>query len=227
MDSKITLEQFVANCSKELKEPVNAIQGLVRIAEYYPLHDEIRKCLRLIGECAQSMDQIIHRADEFIGIEHHQPVMTHLLAPQLKELFMVEFAKSLSAHQLRLQLDIQLSDVTVDTSSMIKIFKYIMSNALKLPSDDLRIKTIRVQLRRQEGHFEMVMGDRDGNHEGPNAFDVFAKSTQDEAGLGLFLARSLAQRIGASISLVASSNEGTSIIVRFPVCIEELLENRL
>jgi len=223
MDGKITLEQFVASCSKALNEPVNAILGLVRIAEYYPQHDEVRKCLRLIGDCAHSMEDIMHQADEFIGIEHYQPSMTSLRADELQHLFAIEFAKSGSAHQLRMNLDVQVEDVTTDTNSMIKIFKYIMGNALSLPSDDLRIKTILVQLRQQEGHLEMVIGDQAGEADEAGAFDVFAKSTSDEAGMGLFMAKRLARRIGANISLMASSALGTSIIVQFPNQLEASL----
>lgn len=223
MDGKLTLEQFVASCSKELKEPVNAIQGLVRIAEYYPQHEEIRKCLRLIDDCALAMEHIMHQADEFIGIEHYQPSITNLHADELRQLFVVEFAKSGSAHQLRMNLDIQVDEVTTDTNSMIKIFKYVMGNALSLPSDDLRIKTILVQLRQQQGHLEMVICDKTGESGGDGAFDVFAKSTSDDAGMGLFMAKSLARRIGANISLMASSVLGTSIVVQFPNQLEESL----
>jgi signal transduction histidine kinase len=221
MDGKIRMEQFVASLSKELKEPVIAIQGLVRIAEYYPQDDEIRKCLRLIGDCALSMEHIMHQVSEFIGIEHYQPQVTNLRAAELKQLLTVEFAKSGSAHQLRLHLDIELDEVTGDINSMVKIFKYILGIALSYPSDDLRIRTISVQLRQHEEHLEMIIGDKTGEEVGAGAFDVFAKNTSDEAGMGLFMANSLARRIGATISLMASSSKGTSIILQFP---NELVE---
>ena len=59
------IEKFIDSCSHDLRAPVSSIQGLLRIAEHYPHHKEIHKCLQMIEACTFKMESLILSMEEY------------------------------------------------------------------------------------------------------------------------------------------------------------------
>jgi K+-sensing histidine kinase KdpD len=59
------MEKFLDSCSHDLRAPVSSIQGLLKIAEHYPHHREIHKCLKMIEACTFKMESMIFAMEEY------------------------------------------------------------------------------------------------------------------------------------------------------------------
>jgi signal transduction histidine kinase len=50
MNPNNLVDKFIYGCSHDLRSPVTSIQGLLRIADYYPHNGDIHKCLEMIED---------------------------------------------------------------------------------------------------------------------------------------------------------------------------------
>ncbi len=222
MSSQSLIEKFIYSCSHDLRAPVSSIQGLVRIADYYPQHEEIHKCLEMIEACTHAMDKRISTLQEYLENNQRQLVFEQLDPHQLIQKVIDEFKNQLDAYKIQLIADVlPATGWNMDKYSAVKILKHLISNSIAFhdPEKKERKIIIRVELS-ESGSILEVYDNGKGIHEEQQKriFDVFYRGTENTIGLGmgLFLTKSLAENMGGSISCTSKLNEGTSIIVSFP-----------
>src|SRR6266850_7827872 len=96
------VEKFIYSCSHDLRAPVSSIQGLVRIAEYYPHQKEIHQCLEMIEACTHEMDKRIHKLQEYLT-NNLRPLAKEQLNPL--DLIQDEFKNQLDTFGIELIAD--------------------------------------------------------------------------------------------------------------------------
>ena len=222
MYSQGVIERFIYSCSHDLRAPVYSIQGLVRIAEYYPHHEETHKCLEMIEACTHKMDKMISTLQEYMTNNQRQLVFEQIDPLELIQKIRDEFKNQLGVCEIDLTTDVKLSTrLNTDRYSALKILELLVSNSIAYHDPEKKEKKIIVRVESNEGDTVLEVSDNGkGIPEDQFAriFDVFYRGTENSIGLGmgLFLAKSLIEKMGGAISCKSTVSEGTSILVSFP-----------
>jgi len=222
MTSQGLIEKFIYSCSHDLRAPVYSIQGLVRIAEYYPHHDEIHKCLEMIEACTHKMDKMISTLQEYMVNNQRQLEFEQIDPLELIQNTTSEFKNQLGVCKIDLTTDVGPSTGwNIDRYSAHKILEHLISNSIAFHDPEKKDRKINVRFESNTRGSSLEVSDNGkGIPEDQVAriFDVFYRGTEHSIGLGmgLFLVKSLTEKMGGSISCKSTIMEGTAILVSFP-----------
>jgi signal transduction histidine kinase len=216
------VEKFIYSCSHDLRSPVSSIQGLVRIADYYPHHEEIGKCLEMIESCTHKMDNLIRKLEEYL-VNNNCAVNTVITnANELVQKLDALFRKQLDAYAITLSANINIEgNWVIDESILLRILQYIVTNSISFHDSEKSDRIIEISITADEAGSIIEVAD---NGVGIPAdmvakvFDIFFKASKNAigAGMGLFLAKSLVEKAGGFMSCQSREGEGTCIRLCFP-----------
>jgi signal transduction histidine kinase len=222
MKANTLVEKFIYSCSHDLRSPVASILGLIRIADYYPHHEEIGKCLDMIEGCTYKLDNLIRKLEEYM-VNNNQPLNETVIDPEdLMQKLTVQFTKQLDAYAIRLEGDVNLDVKWItDGDAIFKLLRYLIANSIAF-YDPQKVDR-KVVLRISTSELGNVIEVTDNGvgipaHQRTKVFDVFFKASEMSigAGMGLFLAKSLAEKMGGLISCDSLEGAGTTIRICFP-----------
>ncbi|MCX7061447.1 MAG: PAS domain-containing protein [Gammaproteobacteria bacterium] len=237
---------FIATISHEIRTPLHGALGLIELMKLGPLSGAQADNLRLIDSSGKSLLRLIDDLLDFSRMERSQLEIRSEPAALRDEITRTaEFwAEAARAKRLPLQLDIDPavpSTVSVDTLRLRQILDNLLSNAIKFTASGLvrlRVKVLptaastsadstAANLRRVA--FEVI----DSGIGIPVAlqkrlFQPFVQADHDTArqfggsGLGLSIARGLAERMNGSLSLASQPGRGTTmtLLLNLP-CLDE------
>jgi signal transduction histidine kinase len=225
------IDKFIYGCSHDLKSPLTSIQGLVRIADYYPHNGDIHKCLEMIEDCTTKLDTLIRKLQEYMTDSHHPIKAQQVDANELIGKIRSEYKNQLDTYGISLLQEVRnASDWVTDSEVVSKILKYLISNSLAYhdPEKDERKIIIRIELNDKGSTIEVGdngLGIEEEQQE--KIFDVFYRGCENSigAGMGLFLVKSLVEKAGGSIKCQSSLGEGTNIRIYFPTMVRK--ENKI
>ncbi len=226
---------FLATMSHELRTPLNAVIGYSEMMREQ-LEDEEEL------DTAQSLEdlsQIEHAGRHLLGLVSGVLDLTriesehmHLECTRLPLLEVLEHARAMVepmavAKGLELTLDVKLEEshqvVVQDRTRLEQIILNLLTNAVKFTPDGLILIKVRAG-----GEEEVLIEVRDtGVGIAPDDQDrIFELFTQldssytreaDGAGIGLFLCRKIARRLGGDLTLESEPGAGTSFFLRLPL----------
>ncbi len=221
IDAEKIIEKFIYSCSHDLRAPVSSIQGLIRIAEYYPHHEETHKCLEMIEACTQKMDRLIRSLEEYMINAQHKIQSEEINGVDLIEQVINHYEEDLLAKGIIVTKEISIkSPLVTDRYSVYNIIKHLFSNAVIFADSEKKEKKIlvRVSATKQDSLIEVIdngLGIPFNDHQ--KIFDVFYRGSSQSQGLGmgLFLANNLIQKIRGSLTFNSIEKIGSC----FRVCI--------
>jgi light-regulated signal transduction histidine kinase (bacteriophytochrome) len=200
--------RFLATISHELRNPLDAIIGWVRIARMGVGGAKMERALETIERNALAQDQLINDLLDLsrvqsgrLGIET-QP----LNLAQVVRLALDTVEPSARAKEIRIDstLDRAQSDIVGDPGRMQQVVGNLLSNAIKFSDRHSRIK---VSLARQGTSMELAVRDEGVGISPdllPHIFDPFRQGEGPERrsglGLGLSIVRSLVEFHGGTIT---------------------------
>jgi signal transduction histidine kinase len=216
------IEKFIYSCSHDLRAPVSSIQGLLRIAEYYPNHEETHKCLEMIEACTQKMDKMIRSLEEYMINSQHEIQKEEVNGQELVEQIVGNYEEQLSSKGITVLKEINITmPWMTDRHSTYQIIKHLLANAINFSDSEKKEKKIliRISATRYDSLIEVIdngLGIPDSDQE--KIFDVFYRaSAQSEGlGMGLFLVNHLSQRIRANLSFNSIPKMGSCFRVNIP-----------
>jgi signal transduction histidine kinase len=216
------IEKFIYSCSHDLRAPVSSIQGLLRIAEYYPNHEETHKCLEMIEACTQKMDKMIRSLEEYMINAQHEIQKEEVNGLELIEQVVNNYEEQLSGKGITVLKEVNVTMPWVtDRYSTYQIIKHLFANAITFCDSTKKEKKIliRINATRYDSLIEVIdngLGIPDCDQE--KIFDVFYRaSAQSEGlGMGLFLVNHLSQRIRATLSFNSIPKMGSCFRVNIP-----------
>jgi signal transduction histidine kinase len=216
------IEKFIYSCSHDLRAPIASIQGLVRIAEYYPRHDEINKCLGMIATCTDNILALISKMEVFMR-NNQLPVDIAACSPdELITEIRSEFKQQLDASDIKLTGGKHsLGLWNIDKKRVLAMLRHVVANSISFHDKDKSERLIEITVTTGRRNIIMKIVDNGlGIEESQvsRVFDVFFRGTTETSGhgMGLFLAKELADKMGANISCKSRINEGTTISISFP-----------
>lgn len=222
MDTRGLVEKFIYSCSHDLRAPVSSIQGLVRIAEYYPHGNELKDCLEMIEACTYKMDRLIRTLEEYMVNNHHPAVIEKLNTEELIQEVVYNFKNQLDACDIEVIQEVKPSKYWImDSFCAKKILSYLISNSLAFYDPLKKERKIKIVVKSTARGSQLEVSDNGigiSQEQQENIFDLFYRGTElsTGTGMGLFLAKNIAEKLGAVISCRSVERHGTTILLSIP-----------
>jgi len=234
---------FIATISHEIRTPLHGALGLIELMKLAPLDPGQADNLRLIESSGKSLLRLIDDLLDFSRMERGQMEIRSEPVALRDELVRSAgfWSEAARAKQLRLQLDIDPAVpamVSIDALRLRQILDNLLSNAIKFTASG----GVRLQVRplstapkhclpgcRCRLQFEVSdSGIGIPAHLQQRLFRPFVQADHGTArqfggsGLGLSIARGLAERMGGSLELASQPGHGTTLSLTLDLpCLDE------
>ena len=222
MNANQLVDHFILSCSHDLRAPVSSIKGLVKVAEYFPHHDEIHKCFEKINECTDKMDKLIHSLEEFMVTSHYTPVPTETDCEQFANDILENFQEELVAKNIIVKKEVRVTKPWfIDRYTFSLLLKHLLSNAIAFQDNRKRKKCIAVKISTKKKFTLLEVSD---NGMGiptefqQKIFQPFYRASTESTGLGmgLFQVSKLVDKNGARLIFKSIENAGSTFLVLIP-----------
>ncbi len=216
------IDRFVYRVSHDLRAPIASILGLINIARYETCLDKIMEYLTLQEKSMLKMDGFIQEIIDFSKNSRLQiskdPIDFKLLVSKVFE----AQSHTPNVQLVALQSTINQTGVLIsDQHRIYVIFNSIVMNAIRYAN--LKQKKPWVKITVSVSPKEVVVTVKDngiGIHEKHlnHIFDMFyrANDINPGSGLGLYVAKETAQKLGGHITLSSTLGEGTCFNIVLP-----------
>jgi signal transduction histidine kinase len=218
-------DRFIGIASHDLKSPLAGITRLARLMRLEGVAEAQREYLDLIDQSCIRMEKLItdilnaKQAEQGVRIDKQK-----MTIGELWKLLDDEFGKQASAKSIELQLQPVMEDATVYTDSVLlfQVISNIVSNALKFSAGG---SVVNVGYHQTDEYGQVSINDTGPGikaDELPLLFQKFrklsARPTQGEnsTGLGLSIAKLLADRLGLTIAVESMEGKGSTFRVKIP-----------
>ncbi|HEX9534772.1 MAG TPA: ATP-binding protein [Stellaceae bacterium] len=226
----VAKSQFLADMSHELRTPLNAILGFSEVLENGIAGPLQSRQAEYVGLILQSGEHLLHLINEILDLARIDAGKLDLHEEVLEPSRLIESAIALvkdraAAGLLKLAVDIEedMPPLTADRTRLTEILLNLLSNAIKFTELG---GAINVLVRRtEEGGVAFIIRDNGRGMteaEVEIALERFGQvdgglaRRQEGSGLGLPLARKLAELHGGSLMLQSEKGRGTIATVVLP-----------
>jgi signal transduction histidine kinase len=221
MNSHNLVNKFIYGCSHDLRSPVTSIQGLLRIADYYPHNGDIHNCLEMIADCTTKMDTLLRKLQEFMMDNNHPLKTDQVDGNEVIEKIYDVFKTHLDTYNIQLLHVVNTGNWIMDDKIILKILKYLVSNSIAYHDPEKSDKKIIIKLEANDKGSTVEVFDNGlgiPEEQQDKIFDIFYRATENSigSGMGLFLVKSLSEKAGGSITCQSSLGAGTKIRIYFP-----------
>ena len=228
--ANVAKSQFLANMSHELRTPLNAILGFSEVLENGIAGPLQSRQAEYVGLIRQSGEHLLHLINEILDLARIDAGKLDLHEEVIELSKLVDSALALvgeraAAGLLKLAVDIEedMPRLMADRTRLTEILLNLLSNAIKFTELG---GSINVLVRRTEegGAAFMVRDNGSGMTEAEIVIALERFGQVDEglarqhegSGLGLPLARNLAELHGGSLTLQSEKGRGTTATVVLP-----------
>lgn len=226
----LKLQQFTSDASHEFKGPLMAIKTNATIALL--LKDGIReKDAEKFEAILSAVDQIIKTTDDLLTLAEGGNIVTAIYALDVcafLETLRLNLQSRAAEKSVKITLDLALADpagtiVTASNEDLHHVFGNILENAIRYSDENSEV-TLAV---RKEGNSAIISVTDNGigltESELPLIFDRFWRSdkarshSQGGNGLGLSIAKEIADKYKATISVQSIPSKATTFTVHWPL----------
>jgi signal transduction histidine kinase len=219
--------RFLANMSYEFRTPLTSISGfadLLKAGIAGELNDKAKEYVDAIAVSAERLSQQINTVLDYsqgeagaLPLSRAQFDVGMLLSEIVEEY--AELAASLGI-AIKLEIGKAATEIVGDRQRLTQAIGHILDNAIRYGRPD---GNVLVLVTPRKNDIEIVISD-DGrgmtDSEQTAVFDSFGRTQQStgesEIGLGLPLAKQLAQAHGGSLTLTSEQGQGTTVILKLP-----------
>lgn len=218
------LDRFVYSASHDLSAPLKSIQGLITISNLDDSLEQKKEYLKMIG---QSVSKLDHFIKEILDYSRNKRTELNNEEINLKELCedVIENLKYMDNFQT---MDFDLTNldklhVKADRLRLKMIFNNLLSNAIKFQNRTGHIipKT-RIFTEMANHEVQKILIKDNGEGIKPElinkVFDMFFRGNErtQGSGLGLYIAREAAEKMGGKIYVESAYGKGTTFILELP-----------
>jgi signal transduction histidine kinase len=219
------LEQFVRIASHDLREPLNTVVQFGALLERdgsEHLDERGRRYLGAMLQGARRMRTLLDDVLQFARVQRSEPIVAERVD---LDALLVELRQAL-AHRIETsgaQLEIEpLPAVRGNASLLSLLFQNLVANALKFMPEGRR-PLVRIWARTAGGEVQVTVADNGigiAAEDLGRLFQPFQRLNlqrlYEGSGLGLALAREIAEAHGGSIAVASTPGEGSRFTVRLP-----------
>ena len=243
---------FAANASHELRTPIASILGAIQTLQGPAKDDPAmtERLMTMISTNADRLDSMVKDLLDLSKLESTSipTVLSRVDLGEIIDRVSGQFAQICERRQLTIEssIDQQVSQITTDESLIVLILRNLIENAVKFAHEGTAV-TIHAQSTELvddpenpppdglDGEMGIRIGVRDEGIGIPLSQQVriFERFYQvDEArdgssarrgtGLGLAIVKHAARTLGGKVRLKSIHQQGTTMIVELPRCVEEI-----
>ncbi len=219
------LERFAESISHDLKNPLDAMIGLIRLLESRyggDLPDEGRNLLRHLSDTSRRMNRLITDLLDFSRARQGELTRAPIEMNHLVKEIIDELAPLWGERVVRIDVG-DLPPTEGDAMLLRVVMTNLLANAVKY-TGTRPAATIEVEGAIERDWLVYRVRDNGVGFDMKQADDLFtvfhrlhARADFDGTGVGLALARRIARRHGGDISIVAAPDKGATVTFFLPV----------
>jgi two-component system, OmpR family, sensor kinase len=213
-------KQFIASASHELRTPIFSLGGFLELLADEDLDEETRR--QFLDQLRGQVDRMRHLATELLDLSRLESGALELRPEptdigQLAREVAGEFTPAAQRHEsvVVLELDDEPIELDCDPERVAQVLRILLDNALvHTPAGT----GVRVSADRRNGHVRLEVSDRGlgiKRQNMPHIFEPFFTSNEEAqgAGLGLAIARELAERMQGRLTVRSAPGSTTFSLV--------------
>src|SRR5574344_1081464 len=222
-------EDFIATVSHELRTPLTSIRGFAQtmLSSWDRLDNENKK--KFIQVIEQQSNRLINLVENMLAVNKLQAFREKLVYKNVNSNLVIESVVQIvkhqySNHKFELILNKKIPEIYVDTDKFQQIMINLIENAGKYSNEGTTV-TVKTDFSSNSDFVSIKVTD-EGIGIQPEDFDkIFTKFSRLDnpltrkaqgSGLGLYISKTLIQKMGGKIN-VQSSENGTTFEVLLPV----------
>jgi signal transduction histidine kinase len=209
-------KQFIASASHELRTPIFSLGGFLELLADEDLDEETRR--QFLEQLQGQVERMRNLATELLDLSRLEAGALELRPEptdvgQLAREVAAEFTPAAARHgaDVRLDLDEEPLELECDPERVAQVLRILLDNALvHTPAGT----GVRVSAARENGHVRLEVSDRGlgiKRQNMPHIFEPFFTSNDEAqgAGLGLAIARELAERMHGELTVRSAPGRTT------------------
>lgn len=219
-------KQFVADASHDLKTPLSVILANNSILMENPENKvgDLRRWLDSTQEAAKRMQKLIAEMLTLADVERQDVPLVR----EEVDLANIAMKADLELESVAFEKNVTLEDdlpdrcmVTGNADYLLRIVMSLLENALKYEPSGGRVSIHLTQSKKKTVLAVCNRGSRIADEDLPHVFDRFYRSDKSRTnsagsfGLGLAITKEMVERLGGTISVTSSQEEGTVFSVTF------------
>jgi signal transduction histidine kinase len=216
-------QTFIYRASHDMRGPLARILGVLNLSDGLVKDvDEARHFFKIIRQQAEGLDTILRSLVQGNDTRRSRIERSKIDFWQIIEEALQQVSKQVGYSQVRFEKSINV-DVPVYCDAMLlkQIFVQLIENSIKFKKTDGSQAVIKVAVTQTKNG---VVLDVEDNGQGipmrlqDKVFQMFYKSAQEVNGngLGLYLVRQIAGKLGAKLSLRSDTNRGAHFSIFLP-----------
>ena len=212
------LGEMVAGVSHEIKNPLGIIQSTAQLLGEMPEADHTQKRLSaVIKEESIRLNGIVTEFLDFAS--PRKPMLQESSLEDIVHRNLVFLQPELEKQGIAVEsnLDGRSFPIQVDEELLYRALLNIFLNAMQAMDQG---GTIRVDIKDDDGHYHLEIGDSGCGIDPENLrriFDPFFTTREKGTGLGLSLVKKIVEGHGGTITVDSKEGEGTVIKIRLPI----------
>jgi two-component system, sensor histidine kinase len=207
------LDRFVYSVSHDLSAPLKSIQGLINISKLEPASSPY---LDKMEKSVSKLEEFINEVLDYSRTNRQALSLETVVLKQLLEEVLARFTYIENFDRLMVVSDLKVTTVKADRFLLKVILSNLVSNAIKYHRNiNLHKPKIELLSHLLNGQIYISVKDngegiQDANRE--KIFEMFYRGSASStgSGLGLYIAREAAQKLGGSISFDSKYGEGAT-----------------
>ncbi|MBX2916145.1 MAG: tetratricopeptide repeat protein [Cyclobacteriaceae bacterium] len=226
------LDNYIYRTAHDIRGPLVTLKGVCNVAQMDVKDPLALDYFKRLDLTAEKLNVILTRLLIVSKINH-----TVLVARQVDfNPIMQEIIKKFSQLPDRMKIEYQIADdieLNSDPELISIVLENLVSNAIKFYNDSSRVNPfVKVMIGKYDSDHVMVSVEDNGTGIGPNdrerVFHLFVRASErsENGGIGLYLSKLSAHKLGGEIFLMNTSEKGTKFLVLFPVDLQPILSKR-
>ncbi len=213
-------ENFVRNISHEFKTPINSINGFATMIEDECDNEKIKDYARIIQEESKRLTNISRLMLQISLLDSTNIVKKEDVFKPASQIRSIIANLQPDWERKNIEFDVNLDEISITSNEQLlyQVWQNLISNAIKFsPEND----KIMISLEKEDEAIKIIVKD---NGEGIKEEDknkifkqffVADKSRNSKGtGLGLYISKTIIEKLGGSISFESEVGKGTSFIVK-------------
>lgn len=215
MKTNFELDRFVYSVSHDLRSPLTSVLGLLSLMQEDNDNPQMEQHLEMVRSRINRLDDFIKNILNYSRNNRTEPEIEPIRLQATIVEIVASLADSKNAQNIDFRIDCDENEVLYsDLLSFKTVVENLVSNAIKFSAKDRR-PFINIAAKTIAGKLSLTIAD---NGIGvpkkylPKIFDMFfrASANTEGSGIGLYIVKEIATKLGGNISVTSEENQGTT-----------------
>ncbi len=214
------LDTFFYRSSHDFRRPLTTFMGLAEVAKITVKDNNALELFDKVSETAHNLDKMLMKLQSISDLGSQQLVYKEVFLKELLNETLDNFRPELNKHTIHTNVTVELQETFVSYPAMIRI---IVDNMVENAVNFCGVKDqfIKLSVSTYDGQLKLTVED---NGQGIDAeyheriFEMYFRANQNSKGngLGLYIAKKAAEKLGGSISFVSKFGVGSTFVILLP-----------